>query len=189
MRENARENHKIKKIVIIGAGPSGLGAARHSAELLRGEPDTELTIIERSPAIGGIWGQRRGRGPVYRDLHTNLPKELMAFPDFPFPDTEESFIHQSVVKDYLERYAIHFDLNKVGRKTSLLTLNSFISQYVWFNTEVEEVRPLAPGDPGSGWSVKVKSLVTGEGRSITADLIFLTGIREQEPRLPGISNK
>ena len=70
-----------------------------------------------------------------------------------------------------------------------MTLNSFISQYVWFNTEVEEVRPLAPGDPDSGWSLKVKSLVTGEGRSITADLIFLTGIREQEPRLPGISNK
>ena len=190
MRENARENHKIKKIVIIGAGPSGLGAARHSAELLRGDPDSELTIIERSPDIGGIWGRGQRLGPVYRDLHTNLPKELMAFPDFPFPDSEESFIHQSVVKDYLERYAIHFDLNKVGRKTSLqLELNSFIFQYVSLNTEVEEVRPLAPGDPGSGWSVKVKSLVTGEGRSITADLIFLTGIREQEPRLPDISNK
>ena len=51
------------------------------------------------------------------------------------------------------------------------------------------MRPLAPGDPGSGWSLKVKILVTGERRSITADLICLTGIREQEPRLPGISNK
>ena len=111
----------MKSIVIIGAGPSGLGAARHSAELLRGQgPDTELVIIERSPAIGGIWGRDRRRGPVYRDLHTNLPKELMAFPDFPFPDSEESFIHQRVVKDYLDRYANHFELNKVGwRKTML----------------------------------------------------------------------
>ena len=48
---------------------------------------------------------------------------------------------------------------------------------------------MAPGDPNSGWSVKVKSLETGERRSITADLIFLTGIREQEPRVPTISNK
>ena len=52
-----------------------------------------------------------------------------------------------------------------------------------------EVRPLAPGDPGSGWSVKVKRLVTGEEESITADLIFLTGIREQEPRVPDVSKQ
>ena len=85
----------------------------------------------------------------------------MAFPDFPFPDSEQSFIHQSVVKTYLESYAVHFDLKKV---TSLIIQLPFIaySQYVSFNTEVVEVRPLAPGNPSSGWSVKVKDLVTGE---------------------------
>ena len=37
--------------------------------------------------------------------------------------------------------------------------------------------------------MKVKDLVTGEERIITTDLIFLTGIREQEPRVPEISKK
>ena len=50
-----------------------------------------------------------------------------------------------------------------------------------------EVRPLAPRHPRSGWSVKVKDMVTGQERNITADLIFLTGIRELEPRVPDIS--
>ena len=103
----------MKKIVIIGAGPSGLGAARRSAELLGDDQDFELSILERSSTIGGVWGRAEREGPVYRDLHTNLPKELMAFPDFPFPESEESFIHQSVVKNYLESYAAYFDLNKV----------------------------------------------------------------------------
>ena len=114
----------MKKIVIIGAGASGLGAARHSAEMLRDDPDSELIIIERSSAIGGIWGREAKQGPVYRDLHTNLPKELMAFPDFPFPESEDSFIHQSVVKNYIERYAKHFDLNKVVGK-HIVQRNSF----------------------------------------------------------------
>ena len=51
------------------------------------------------------------------------------------------------------------------------------------------MRPLAAGDPSSGWSLKVKSMVTGEEESITADLIFITGVREKEPRVPDISNK
>jgi len=41
---------------------------------------------------------------------TNLPKEVMAFPGFPFPDHLPSFIkHQDVLK-YLEDYATHYDL-------------------------------------------------------------------------------
>ena len=50
---------------------------------------------------------------LHRDLHTNLPKELMAFPDFPFPESERSFVHHSEVRTYLEQYAAHFSLEKV----------------------------------------------------------------------------
>lgn len=43
-------------------------------------------------------------------FRTNLPKEVMAFPDFPFPEGDESFLHHSEVQKYLEDYAQHFDL-------------------------------------------------------------------------------
>ena len=34
---------------------------------------------------------------MYLDLKTNLPKEVMAFPDFPFRNTDDSFLHHSKV--------------------------------------------------------------------------------------------
>ena len=37
----------MKRIVIVGAGPAGLGAARHSRELLGEDQDSELSILER----------------------------------------------------------------------------------------------------------------------------------------------
>lgn len=44
---------------------------------------------------------------------TNLPKEVMAFPDFPFSDCEgKSFIHHTQVLQYLKDYAENFNLYK-----------------------------------------------------------------------------
>ena len=98
-------------VVVIGAGPSGLGAARHAAEYVKNHPDGHLTVIERANAVGGIWNGEDS--PVYRDLHTNLPKELMAFPDFPFDASEDSYVHHSQVTLYLQKYSQHFDIKQV----------------------------------------------------------------------------
>ena len=105
------------KIVIVGAGACGLGAARHSAELIRDIPDSEIIILEKSATLGGFWcWDEESHGSLYNDVHINTPKELMAFQDFPFPDSEESFVHQSVVRKYLDSYAEHFDLKKVTER-------------------------------------------------------------------------
>ena len=37
----------MKRILIVGAGPAGLGAARHSREILGDDKDSELSILER----------------------------------------------------------------------------------------------------------------------------------------------
>jgi cation diffusion facilitator CzcD-associated flavoprotein CzcO len=52
---------------------------------------------------------------MYKSLKTNLPKEVMAFPDFPFVSSDESFVHHSKVLEYLEAYAQHFQLKKFIR--------------------------------------------------------------------------
>ena len=97
------------KIVIVGAGPGGLGAARHCQAYF---PSADLIVYERYSSSGGIW---RGdhQSPVYRDLHTNLPMELMAFPDFPADPSNVSFVHHSEVTKYLKLYAQHFNLIQV----------------------------------------------------------------------------
>ena len=46
---------------------------------------------------------------------TNLPKEVMGFPDFPFKPTSyngKSFIFHEEVLDYLRKYASEFDLER-----------------------------------------------------------------------------
>jgi len=84
------------KICVIGAGAAGLCAARHllrRQELLvgggGGAPAASVTVFEAGEAVGGTWiySDEFGDGvhsSMYRDLKTNLPKEVMAFPDFPF---------------------------------------------------------------------------------------------------------
>ena len=42
---------------------------------------------------------------MYKNLKTNLPKEVMAFPDFPFLPKEKSFIEHREVLEYLQRHA------------------------------------------------------------------------------------
>jgi dimethylaniline monooxygenase (N-oxide forming) len=45
---------------------------------------------------------------------TNLPKEAMAFPDFPFDPTKykTSFVRHGEVRDYLDDYADHYELRR-----------------------------------------------------------------------------
>ena len=39
---------------------------------------------------------------MYKNLKTNLPKEVMAFPDFPFKASDQSFLRHSEVRGYLQ---------------------------------------------------------------------------------------
>jgi hypothetical protein len=43
-------------------------------------------------------------------FRTNIPKEIMPFPDYPFHETEASFVHHTDVLKYLKEYAQHYGL-------------------------------------------------------------------------------
>uniref|UniRef100_A0A8C3F3H2 Flavin-containing monooxygenase n=1 Tax=Chrysemys picta bellii TaxID=8478 RepID=A0A8C3F3H2_CHRPI len=131
------------RVAVIGAGAAGLCAARHI--VARPESFAPPVVFEASSRIGGTWvyteetGQRPDGLPVhssmYRDLRTNLPKEVMAFPDFPFDPSLPSFLHHSDVLAYLESYTDHFR----------------VREHVRFSWLVDAVSP-AEGTEG-GWDV------------------------------------
>ncbi len=105
-------------ICIIGAGAAGLCAARHLAPLKEFQP----VVYEQTSSLGGTWVYNPKTGvdenglaihsSMYKGLKTNLPKEVMAFPDFPFRENKDSFLHHSQVLQYLESYAQHYDLHR-----------------------------------------------------------------------------
>lgn len=137
------------RVAIVGAGPSGLVAAKALLQTPVCPQGTNfsITIFERRSGIGGAWnytpnpsrhGIRKPRQvpcidpsmadpprrvqpdgqtralltwdtPMYRDLYTNIPADLMAYDDFPFSSRHGSlldqFPHRESVLNYLGKYA------------------------------------------------------------------------------------
>jgi thioredoxin reductase len=101
------------RVCIIGAGASGLCAARHVIKA-----GLAPVVFEASSVVGGLWVYtdkvgKNVHSSIYKNLVTNLPKELMAFPDYPFSEAKtpgRSFLHHTEILEYLQGYARHFDL-------------------------------------------------------------------------------
>ncbi|XP_060591474.1 uncharacterized protein LOC132746370 [Ruditapes philippinarum] len=121
------------RVAVIGCGAAGLCALRH----LTSRPELyEATGFEQLPGVGGTWRYTDTVGtydnglPVqssmYKNLRTNLPKEVMAFPGFPFPSHLPSFIKHEEVLQYLKDYSQFYKLEKA----------------IMFDTKVERVSPV-----------------------------------------------
>jgi len=111
-------------IAIIGAGAAGLAAARRLTE------HHNVTVFESLPEIGGVWAccQAATCQPIYDELRTNIPIDLMAFWDFPFRAQDKNsstgdFPRADAVQAYLRRFAEHFDLlDLVKLETRVITV-------------------------------------------------------------------
>lgn len=163
-------------VAVIGAGAAGLCAARH----LSAHPRVRATVYEQSSSVGGTWvftdniGKDQNGLPVhssmYKNLRTNLPKEVMAFPDFPFPENKEtSFIHHSEVLEYLETYKKHFGVDKL----------------IKFNTMVSKVNPVV-SEENTKWEVTTKCLKTKEVETNIFDSVMVCNGHYSVPVIPNI---
>lgn len=94
-----------QKVCIVGAGSSGLAAAKALHE-----SGIDFDCYERGSGIGGNWryGNDNGTSAAYASLHINTSKEKMAYSDFPMPASFPDYPHHSQVLDYFESYADHF---------------------------------------------------------------------------------
>ncbi|XP_066288489.1 uncharacterized protein [Branchiostoma lanceolatum] len=167
-----------RPVAVIGAGAAGLCAARH----LSARPDQFVpTVYEQTDRVGGTWvytdrvGTDEHGLPVhssmYKNLRTNLPKEVMAFPDFPFDSSLPSFVTHQQVLQYLEDYTDHFQLRK----------------HIQFLTKVDTVKPVTGTDP-TLWEVTVSRV--GEPEKTTTqqfDAVMVCNGHFSEPYIPEIT--
>lgn len=117
----------IKKVCVIGAGASGITAVKSLSEA-----GIEVVAYEKGSKIGGLWlyGNDNGLSSIYKSLHINTSKQMMAYSDFPMPGSYPDYPHHSLIYSYFENYVDHFDLRKK----------------IFCNTEVIQVVKLPDGN-------------------------------------------
>ncbi|KAJ3648311.1 hypothetical protein Zmor_020124 [Zophobas morio] len=160
------------KIAILGAGGAGLCAARHCLD-----ENFNIDIFEQTGNVGGTWNYTDNIGvdengiPVhssmYQGLRTNLPKELMTYEDFPYPQQEKSYLPQDEVLDYIRNYAKKYHLEK----------------YVKFYKQVLNVEPR-----DNLWLVEFEDVKNKQKESGFYDAVFVCNGHYKDafiPEIPG----
>ncbi|XP_013201262.2 senecionine N-oxygenase [Amyelois transitella] len=161
------------RVCVIGAGISGLSAARYLKAA-----GVNFTVLEATRYIGGTWRYDPRVGfddhglPVftsmYKDLKTNLPKPTMELPGFPLPEDAPSFPGWKVYYEYLQSYTEHFDLKK----------------YIKFLHHVVSVKR-----EENKWKVKHKEVVTREEFEEEYDFVIVGVGHLSKPKMPYIKGE
>ena len=68
------------RIAVIGAGPSGLVAAKHALEA-----GFDVTVFEASDDLGGQWYTSAAHSGIWPGMRTNTSRMMTAFSDYPAP--------------------------------------------------------------------------------------------------------
>jgi dimethylaniline monooxygenase (N-oxide forming) len=93
------------RVAIIGAGPSGLTAAKHAIQA-----GFEVTVFEASDALGGQWHTTAAHSGVWPGMRTNTSRAMTAFSDFAAPAEYPLHPAAEQIQIYLRAYAEHFDV-------------------------------------------------------------------------------
>src|SRR5215470_15842345 len=124
--DNKPGTNALPRVCIIGAGSSGIAAAKALHE--RGIP---FDCFEKSDRVGGNWvfGNSNGMSSAYRSLHINTSRHRMEYAEHPMPEHYPDFPHHTHIAAYFQDYVDHFDLSK----------------HIRFSTRVVHAEPLTPG--------------------------------------------
>jgi len=153
--------HRLPKVCVIGAGSSGIAAAKTLHE--RG---FAFDCFEASDRVGGNWVYKNANGmsAAYRSLHINTSRERMEYPGFPMSEGYPDFPHHTHIAAYFEAYVDRYGFR----------------DRITFRTRVERAEPEA-----GGWHV---TLDTGETRDYDV-LLVANGhhwdARRPDPAFPG----
>jgi dimethylaniline monooxygenase (N-oxide forming) len=147
--------HMAKRVCVIGAGPSGIAAAKALHE--RG---IAFECFERRGRVGGLWAVTGGEIQAsYPSLECNTSKGRTEFSDFPMPRAFPPYPHNTQMAAYFDAYVDHFGFRHL----------------ITFNTAVEH----AARTPDGGWEVLLSS-----GESRRYDALVVANGHHREPRWP-----
>lgn len=162
------------KVAIVGGGPGGLGAAK----ALGKEPgEFEIHLFEIQPQVGGLWNyvpeNKTGTSPtanngyvtgIYREMETNITKDIMQYNGCPFPEDTEEFPTRGEVAQYLNEFS-----------KTIENVN------IHLNSEVSMAKKV-----GEKWLVEVHNRVTGSNTSSDYDALIVANGHFRTPYFPEV---
>ncbi|MFM9054239.1 MAG: flavin-containing monooxygenase [Solirubrobacterales bacterium] len=101
---------------LIGAGPSGLGAARNLAR--RGIP---FVGFEAHSDVGGLWDIEGSRSTMYETAHLISSRTTTAYDEFPMREGTPDYPSHWQMREYFRDYADTFDLRRHFRFSNPVT--------------------------------------------------------------------
>ncbi|KAJ8128131.1 hypothetical protein O1611_g5507 [Lasiodiplodia mahajangana] len=165
----------IRSIAIIGAGPSGIAAAKY---LISEKVFTKISVFEQRSNVGGIWNAdftspevdvATYPSPIYHGLESNIPSEIMQYHKQPFAPNVPLLPNDSQVLEYLRAYAEDVIPNV----------------HLRLRHQVLDVSPL----PTKKWRLKFNDLDADTVHEEIYDAVLIANGRYNkpyEPALPGL---
>ena len=141
-----------KRICIIGAGPSGIAAAKNCMQA-----GLDFVVFEKNDKVGGNWvfNSKTGHSSVYENTHLISSKSWSEFEDYPMPDHYPDYPNHIQLQQYFEGYAKHFSIyskirfdhsvNKVTRQDNGNWLVNYTDSNGSAQSEIFEVLMVSNG--------------------------------------------
>ena len=156
-----------KKVAIIGAGSSGLCAAKYALE-----NGLEPVVFDRAPVYGGLWSSNANNTAIYDGLYANCSFFCMQFSDHPHKlnDQQQPTIFPSAkyVFSYLNSYIERFNLKNCLR----------------LSTKVEKVKYLL----NKKWQVHSQNMLNNESSFEIFDFLIVATGPHSVPKIPKFKN-
>lgn len=106
------------KVCVIGAGPSGITAAKN----LKDE-GLEVVVYDLGSDVGGNWvfTEEVGHSSVFETTHIISSKTLSQYEDYPMPEDYPDYPSHKHLAKYFQDYATHFGLYPLIQFNTLVT--------------------------------------------------------------------
>jgi cation diffusion facilitator CzcD-associated flavoprotein CzcO len=150
-----------QRFAIIGAGPSGLSAARALSKA-----GIAFDGYEASRGVGGLWDIENPRSTMYESAHLISSRTTTEFAEFPMDTTADYPSHRTLIR-YFRDFADRFGLTERFR----------------FETKVTAVEPTEDG----GWTIRATG-PGGDSEERYTGVILANGTLA-EPNIPAFGGE
>jgi cation diffusion facilitator CzcD-associated flavoprotein CzcO len=152
--------NQVPEICAIGAGPSGLTAARNAMGA-----GLNVTVFEQNADVGGNWlyQPQGGHSSVYENTHIISSRAWSEYEDFPMPPDYPEYPDHRQLQAYFSRYADHFG----------------VRDRIQFGCTVTHCAP----EPGKRWRVRWRNREGAEQQRVFTHLMVCNG-HHWNPRYP-----